>query len=457
LQALAVGLPKGNGIEGEKSIFPELTRARYFLYMHSKAMLSSVEIFSGAGGLALGVAAAGFEHRLLLEYNRAACETLRANRDAFGAACTIHEGDVKSFDFTPFKGVDLLAAGAPCQPFSIGGKHRAHSDERNLFPQVFRAQRELKPKAVLVENVKGLLRTSLDSFVEYIELQLAHPSVLPTDPFDPDGWESHLATLREARASDDQSKREYDVHRVLLNAANFGVPQRRERVFFVAIRSDIDAVWNPPIATHSQAALRLAMDATGEYWLRHAIRRKSSPTHPRVGRWMLEAGKTLPWTTVRDVLAGLPAPPVGAEPIGVRNHVAQPGARSYPGHTGSPMDAPAKTLKAGVHGVPGGENMLRNTNGTVRYFTVREAARIQTFPDHYVFKGAWGEAMRQIGNAVPVLLAQAVAASIRACILAELNDSTTRGGSRRRQLAYSRSHERAQQELIPTSRSQVAI
>jgi DNA (cytosine-5)-methyltransferase 1 len=94
------------------------------------------------------------------------------------------------------------------------------------------------------------------------------------------------------------------------------------------------------------------------------------------------------------------------------NHFFQPGAKSYPGHTGSPIDEPSKALKAGAHGVPGGENMLVQRNGEVRYFSVRESARIQTFPDNYIFSGSWSESMRQLGNAVPVALAQAVAESV---------------------------------------------
>ena len=94
------------------------------------------------------------------------------------------------------------------------------------------------------------------------------------------------------------------------------------------------------------------------------------------------------------------------------NHIVNPGARSYPGHTGSPLDEPAKTLKAGDHGVPGGENMLARPDGSIRYFTVREAARLQTFPDDYVFQGAWSEAMRQLGNAVPVKLAESIASAV---------------------------------------------
>jgi DNA (cytosine-5)-methyltransferase 1 len=94
------------------------------------------------------------------------------------------------------------------------------------------------------------------------------------------------------------------------------------------------------------------------------------------------------------------------------DHRFQAGAKAYPGHTGSPLDLPAKTLKAGDHGVPGGENMLVKEDGSVRYFTVREAARIQTFPDGYRFHGSWTETMRQLGNAVPVMLGRIVASSV---------------------------------------------
>jgi DNA (cytosine-5)-methyltransferase 1 len=116
-------------------------------------------------------------------------------------------------------------------------------------------------------------------------------------------------------------------------------------------------------------------------------------------------------------LAGLPDP---QSPAASRfaNHRFQPGARKYPGHTGSDADFAAKTLKAGDHGVPGGENMLAFPNGEVRYFTVRESARLQTFPDWYVFPTSWTESMRQIGNAVPVTLAKTIGSSV-ASTLAE--------------------------------------
>jgi DNA (cytosine-5)-methyltransferase 1 len=118
-----------------------------------------------------------------------------------------------------------------------------------------------------------------------------------------------------------------------------------------------------------------------------------------------------PWRTVRDALSDMPDPRANGA-SNFHNHIFQDGAKAYKGHTGSPLDLPAKTLKAGDHGVPGGENMMVTTTGDIRYFSVREAARLQTFPDGYVFHGSWTETMRQLGNAVPVALGRRVAASV---------------------------------------------
>lgn len=114
----------------------------------------------------------------------------------------------------------------------------------------------------------------------------------------------------------------------------------------------------------------------------------------------------LPWVTVRDTLADL------GEPNGERNHVFQPGARVYEGHTGSQLDMPSKALKAGDHGVPGGENMMVQDDGSVRYFTLREAARLVGLPDDFEFPRSWSESMRQLGNAVPSQLGEAAARAI---------------------------------------------
>jgi len=120
----------------------------------------------------------------------------------------------------------------------------------------------------------------------------------------------------------------------------------------------------------------------------------------------------MPWATVRDAICDLPDPEHQKSASKFLNHKFQAGARSYAGHTGSGLEEPAKTLKAGDHGVPGGENMLLRADGTVRYFTVRESARLQTFPDDFRFHGSWSETMRQLGNAVPVKLAHLVASNV---------------------------------------------
>jgi len=120
----------------------------------------------------------------------------------------------------------------------------------------------------------------------------------------------------------------------------------------------------------------------------------------------------LPWRTIRDGFVGLALPVAKGEEPTDQNHVLVPGARVYHGHTGSPLDMPSKTLKAGAHGVPGGENILVTPDGAIRYFTIRECGRLQTFPDDYAFIGTWKSLVRQVGNAVPVALVEHVAKSI---------------------------------------------
>jgi DNA (cytosine-5)-methyltransferase 1 len=138
----------------------------------------------------------------------------------------------------------------------------------------------------------------------------------------------------------------------------------------------------------------------------------------------------LPWRTLRDAIHDLPDPRSKAA-VRVHDHSFQPGAKPYPGHVGSVLDLPAKTLKAGDHGVPGGENMIAMHDGTYRYFTVRESARLQTFPDGYVFHGSWTETMRQLGNAVPVRLAQIVGSSVAMQLLAAEEQRLKKGLLRR--------------------------
>ncbi|KHD10511.1 multidrug DMT transporter [Candidatus Thiomargarita nelsonii] len=383
--------------------------------------LKSIELFSGAGGLALGMAKSGFHHKMLLEFNRHAVDTLIKNHDDGQAQIkdwNIKHDDIKNISFKKYKGkISVVAGGPPCQPFSLGGKHKAFNDRRDMFPQAVRAVREARPDSFIFENVKGLLRKNFSTYFEYIILQLTYPSTTKREDED---WESHLSRL----ASTKGRGLKYNVVFRLLNAADYGVPQRRERVFIVGFRSDLGVEWSFPKATHSQDALLWEQWVTGEYWKRLSVSKSDRPTSAisqlasrLQNKYGLFQPKEKPWVTVREAIGDLPCPKNANI---FNNHQLKEGAKSYPGHTGSPIDEPSKTLKAGDHGVPGGENMIRFNDNSVRYFTVREAARIQTFPDDYHISGAWSECMRQIGNAVPVRLAEVVAKSVYSAIAANV-------------------------------------
>jgi DNA (cytosine-5)-methyltransferase 1 len=386
--------------------------------------MRSVELFAGAGGLAIGMANAGFRHAAVIEWDHDACETFRQNQRHHLRSVEewpLFEGDVRKFDYRKLRDdVIVVSGGPPCQPFSLGGKHRGYMDERDMFPEAVRAVRELRPKAFIFENVKGLLRETFASYFEYVNLQLTYPGFTRKNS---ETWWEHRARLERHHTSQ-RSRSEYNVVFRLLNSANFGVPQRRERVFLVGFRSDLDVKWSFPEETHSEDALLHSKWVTGDYWDRHRIAAKQQPQvairqMARIERLRLGAlfqDLRIPWLTVRDAISDLPDPE-RLRKTEIANHTFNPGARSYPGHTGSPLDEPAKTLKAGDHGVPGGENMLARTDSSVRYFTVREAARLQTFPDDYSFRGPWTEAMRQLGNAVPVVLAETVARSVANSLL----------------------------------------
>ena len=389
-------------------------------------MLKSVELFAGAGGLGLGIGLAGFEHLAVLELDRWACDTLRENQNRgypLVAGWPVWEGDVRQFDWSSLEGeVDLVSGGPPCQPFSLGGRHKAFGDSRDMFPTTVDVVRRLKPKAFLIENVKGLTRSSFANYYQYVLLQLEFPEVVRRDG---ETWAHHYSRLQEEKTSGLQHVRglTYNVVPTLVNAADFGVPQRRERVFIVGFRSDLGVEWSFPSPTHSLDALLWSQWVSGDYWKEHGISSRRAPGLPnrfqtRVKRLKASTAPPVerPWRTVRDALRSLPNPK-GPKAKAHFDHRYQPGARVYPGHTGSPLDLPAKTLKAGDHGVPGGENMMVKDDGTVRYFTVRESARLQCFPDCYRFHGSWTETMRQLGNAVPVSLARVVASSVAGCLL----------------------------------------
>jgi DNA (cytosine-5)-methyltransferase 1 len=362
--------------------------------------MRSLELFSGAGGLAKGLEDAGFEHAQFVEFNKHACNSLRQNFDPNSVFC----GDVRDFDFSQVEGIDLVAGGPPCQPFSMAGKHMAYYDDRDMFPYAAKAVSHYHPKAFVFENVKGLLRPSFANYFSYIILRLTYPEVTALTE---ELWSDHYKRL-SAISWDTYAGVKYTVKYRLLNAANYGVPQIRERVFIVGTRSDLNVDWQFPKPTHDADLLYVDQFVTGRYWQRHDIKKLGEPLpdcpqHKRVAKFELALEDPLkPWLTVRDALCGIPHPAANHQ---IPDHIFRDGARTYPGHTGSYIDLPAKTLKAGGHGVPGGENMIRYENETVRYFTVFEGKLLQTFAPDFHIAGAWGEGMRQIGNAVPTLLA----------------------------------------------------
>ena len=345
--------------------------------------MRSVELFTGCGGLGLGLSRSGFDHDLLVEWDEDAVETVLHNK-SLGIEHVEHwpivRSDVREISWKQYAGAELVAGGPPCQPFSIGGKHKGDDDHRDMWPQAIRAVREIGPSGFLFENVRGLARPKFKPYLDSIVERLRRPG-------------------GQAR---------YNVRVFQVNAADYGAPQKRHRVVIAGVRADIASSLPELEQTHSRDRLLWEQFVTGDYWREHGLKRSldsyeaiDAAAVRRLRKLDVEpTGKR--WVTVRDALKGL------GEPNGKKNHVFQPGARVYKGHTGSPLDQPAKALKAGDHGVPGGENMMVLADGSVRYFTLREAARLQGLPDDYMFPRSWTESMRQLGNAVPVQLSQSV-------------------------------------------------
>lgn len=368
--------------------------------------MQTLELFAGCGGLAKGLELAGFEHAGLLEINHQACESLRANFKPR----LVHEIDVKKVDFHKFVGVDLVSGGPPCQPFSLGGLAKANNDARDMFPQAIRAISEIRPRGFVFENVKGLLRTKFAPYFRYIILRLSFPDCSQNDG---ETWQSHLKRLQRIVDGAHYIGLRYKVQYKLLNAADYGIPQVRERVFIVGLREDVDAVWSWPKKVCKDSASRIPISAA---------------------------------------LAGVPDPHTDSSYA--EDHVFIGGARVYPGHTGSDFSKPAKTIKAGAHGVPGGENMLRFADGSLRYMTVHEAKLIQTFPSEYRITGSWGEALRQIGNAVPVKMAQCVGCCLHQ-ILAE--DGNRRNLGCKREKEYACGGLKGEQMLLAVERKRAKL
>lgn len=360
---------------------------------------SCVELFAGCGAMATGLSQAGYRHLAMAEFNKHACKTLREHfaPNLAQSSPLIIEDDVRNVDWTTFREVDLVAGGPPCQPFSAGGLAAGKTDTRDMWPEAIRAVREMQPQAFLFENVKGLLRPSFASYLDSIVEGLrrgGHPS-----------GTSHV----------------YEVAVIPVNAADYGAAQKRERVLIAGIRRDVGTLLPFPAPTHSAARLVWDKWVSETYWKSHGL---SLPgTIPRAEAALLASltrsarePQSRPWQTCRDAFTGLGEPSDSSSTSG---HESRGFGKQYPGHTGSELDAPAKALKAGVHGIPGGENMVILDDGRTRNFTVREASRLQGMPDSFLPTGSWSQAMRQLGNAVPTQLADVAGAWLAGMLVRE--------------------------------------
>lgn len=309
--------------------------------------LASLEICSGAGGQALGLEMAGFCHSALVEIEPPACATLRANRPNWN----VIQGDLNQFSADDYKGIDLFAGGVPCPPFSKAGKQLGADDERDLFPVAIRLIDECRPKAVMLENVRGLLDAVFEDYRSKVEVQLKKLGYVP-------GWR-------------------------LLNASDYGVSQLRPRVVFVGIHKDFSEhfSWPKPLDEAPPTVGVLLHDLiSSKGWL-------------GADRWRDRANAIAP------TLVG-----------GSKKH-------------GGPDLGPTRARKAwaalGVDGRGLANDVPDRTFVGIPRLTTQMTARIQGFPDDWIFSGKKTAVYRQIGNAFPPPVAAAVGRQIANAIEAK--------------------------------------
>jgi len=332
--------------------------------LQNSTSYTSIELFAGAGGLALGMEMAGIKHILLNEIDKYASKTLKINRPNWNVICE----DVAKIDFTPYKGVDILTGGFPCQAFSYAGKKRGLEDTRGtLFYEFARALKESQPKVFLAENVKGLkshdkgrtLETMVSVF-ESMGYRVFEPKVL--------------------------------------KAIHYKVPQKRERLFIVGIKkeysSDIEFNWPKPL--DKIYTLKDALCKGELYDCDVPI--SDGQKYPQKKKEVLDL--VPPGGYWRDL------------PLDIQKEYMQKSFYLGGGKTGIARriswDEPSLTLTCS----PAQKQTERCHPDETRPFTVREYARIQTFPDSWEFAGSMSNQYKQIGNAVPVNLAYYVGKSL---------------------------------------------
>ncbi len=315
-------------------------------YAERMSGLTTLELCAGAGGQALGYEQAGIDHAALIELDKHACATLRLNRPAW----SVLEQDLTEFSGEEFRGVDIISGGLPCPPFSVAGKQLGKKDERNLFPVMIRLVDQIRPRAVMVENVRGIYDAVFHDYRLHISSQLR---ALGYET----GWR-------------------------LMNASDFGVPQLRPRVVFVAVRTEYKEHFAWPEASKVEPVsvgrrLYDLMAANGwkgaKAWMEGAD--EIAPTV--VGGSHKHGGPDLGPTRARRAWATL-----GVDGIGIAD---EPPGADFP-----------------IDGIP--------------RLTVRMVARLQGFPDEWQFSGGKTAAYRQVGNAFPPPFAKAVAESLRQCL-----------------------------------------
>lgn len=326
---------------------------------------TSVELFAGAGGLALGMHMAGFRHILLNEMDATACQTLRRNHPEWN----VLEGDIHKVDFTPLRGrVDFLSGGFPCQAFSYAGKKGGLNDTRGtLFFELARAVSEIQPKVFMGENVKGLLSHDDGRTIEVIKNAIAELGY----------------TLIEPR---------------VLKAIMYQVPQKRERLILIAIRNDIaqQVQFHWPDPYKRVMTLRDAF-YKGELFPED-VPESDGQSYPekkaRVMAMVPEGGdwRNLPVEEQKAYMGG--SFYLGGGKTGMARRLS--------------MDEPSLTLTC----APAQKQTERCHPIETRPLTVREYARVQTFPDSWMFEGSLTDQYKQIGNAVPVNLAYAIGRSL---------------------------------------------
>jgi DNA (cytosine-5)-methyltransferase 1 len=330
-------------------------------------LLDAIDLFSGAGGLSLGLKNAGWNVQAAVEFDRTAIQTHEEN-----FAGVRHIGDdVRNVSFKQFGDIDLVAGGPPCQPFSVSGKRLGTFDVRDMVPEFVRAVREAKPRAFLMENVAGLKAVKFNSYLEARILELYELG--------------------------------YTVFSRVLTAADYGVAQNRQRLFLVGIRSDAQRqVFEYPEPTHGPLAakhhitVREALKDTPQdvpnnakvVFCKNPVLRSS----PFAG--MMFNGKGRPLN-----LDGL-AHTIPASAGGNRTHIVDP--------LGVTKDYHAELMA--------GKKPRVGQLGEVRRLTVRESARLQSFPDDFKFLGRQSSRYSQVGNAVPPKLATAVIESVQRAI-----------------------------------------